>query len=136
MPRFFERRKLRLLRRISPRLGVDVGKYAILAVNFRRCQFFAAYRDDALANFSRGLGEQLLKPRAQVGDFGEVIIVTLSRPLRAAVPRMIPSVAPGFSSTEAEGPHARTISCARSRNFFVSYPITAAGTMPKCESAE
>ena len=54
-----------------------------------------------------------------------------TRPAAAAVPRMRPSMAPGFSSTGGSGPHARTISCARSRNFFTSIPITAAGTIPK-----
>ena len=48
---------------------------------------------------------------------GEVMMVTLSRPFLAAVPRMIPSTTPGFFSTGTEGPQASTISSVRSRNF-------------------
>src|SRR2546427_774849 len=36
-------------------------------------------------------------PRSEIP--GEVMIVTLSRPFLAAVPKMIPSTTPGFSST-------------------------------------
>ena len=43
-------------------------------------------------------------------------MVTLSRPLRAAVPRMIPSTTPGFCSTATPAPQASTISWVRSRN--------------------
>ena len=46
------------------------------------------------------------------------MIVTLSRPAFAAYPRMIPNAAPGFSSTLAPGPQARTISAARSQKLL------------------
>src|SRR5271157_3954689 len=62
---------------------------------------------------------------------GDVTIVTLSCPAFAAVPRMMPSTAPGFSATATLAPQAFAISAALARNLFVSSPITAAGTMPK-----
>ena len=64
------------------------------------------------------------------------MIVTLSRPLFAATPRTIPSIAPGFSSTGTEAAQASTISSVRSKNLLTSTPMTAAGTVPKFDSAE
>src|ERR1700682_1131587 len=54
-------------------------------------------------------------PRSEIPV--DVMMVTLSRPLRAAVPRIIPNTAPGFCSTGTFPPQARTISAVRSRNF-------------------
>ena len=64
------------------------------------------------------------------------MIVILSRPSFAAVPRMIPSTTPGFSSTGTQEAHASTISSVRSRKLTGSTPINEAGTNPKLESAE
>ena len=97
---------------------------------------FAVNRDDALANFSGRFGKQLLQPCAQIRNAGR------SNDRDFVAPRIR-----GRSENDAQhgagifldahGRSAgRTISAARSRNFFVSRPITAAGTMPKFDSAE
>ena len=68
VPGLFERRHLRIDLHIRGMFGVDVGEHAIVAVNLRRAQFFAIHRDNAFSNFARGLGQQLLEPRAEVGN--------------------------------------------------------------------
>ena len=67
---------------------------------------------------------------------GDVMRVTLSRPLVASTPRIVPRTTPGFSSIGTHEEQACTISSARSRNFATSTPMMAAGTIPKFERAE
>ena len=67
---------------------------------------------------------------------GEAMTVSLSRPWRAATPRIAPRITPGFSTGGALAAQERTISAARSRKTRVSMPIAAAGTMPKSDSTE
>ncbi len=82
-------------------------------------------------------GEELLEPGAERSAMpGEAMIVTLSRPWRAATPRIAPRTTPGFSTGGALAAQERTISAARSRKSRVSRPIAAAGTMPKSDSTE
>ncbi len=64
------------------------------------------------------------------------MMVILSRPLFAAVPRMAPNTTPGFSAAGTVAPQAWTISSVRFRNFTTSMPIMAAGTIPKFDNAE
>ena len=66
---------------------------------------------------------------------GEAMSVSLFRPWPASVPRITPSVTPGFRAA-AGLRQASTIRWALFKNRAVSMPIVAAGTMPKFESAE
>ena len=70
MPGFFERGHLGILRRVGRSLEPNVGEDAVVSVHVRRAQFFAIDRDDALAEFAGGFRDQLLEPRAQIGDSG------------------------------------------------------------------
>ena len=67
---------------------------------------------------------------------GDAMSVTLSRPARAARPRASPRRAPGLSATGRPAAHARAMAAARAASPATSRPITAAGTMPKFDSAE
>ena len=64
----------------------------------------------------------------------EVMMVSLSRPARAASPMAAPSRRPGF---EAAGRRqASLMATARSSNATRFTPTSAAGTNPKADSAE
>ena len=52
-----------------PKVGEDAVIIGI-AINLRRAQRFAIDRDDAFAELAGGFGDQLLEPRAQVGNSG------------------------------------------------------------------
>ena len=67
---------------------------------------------------------------------GDVIIVSLSCPAFAAVPRMQPSRTPGLSFSSCVLSHAAVIFSASSRNRRQSIPQIAAGTMPKTDKTE
>ena len=67
---------------------------------------------------------------------GETISVNLFRPWLCAVPRIRPSMTPGFSSIGTEGMQACTISSVRSKSLGTSTPMIAAGTSPKSERTE
>ncbi len=67
---------------------------------------------------------------------GDATIVSLSRPFFASTPNTVPKITPGLLSAGTQEAQACSISSARSRNFLTSTPITAAGTIPKSESAE
>ena len=62
--------------------------------------------------------------------------VSLSRPWRAATPRIAPRMTPGFSTGGALAAQERTISARPFEKVPMSMPIAAAGTMPKSDSTE
>src|ERR1019366_6737718 len=47
-----------------------IRENAVVAIDVRRAECFAIYRNDALAEFAGGFGDELLEPRSQVGDAG------------------------------------------------------------------
>ena len=64
------------------------------------------------------------------------MIVTLSRPRLARVPRMMPSSTPGLTSGGTTDAQDCTMISALSKNLGTSTPITAAGTIPKWDNTE
>ncbi len=67
---------------------------------------------------------------------GEAKTVSLSRPARAASPRMAPRRTPGLTRGGDDGPQARTMGCVVSRKCATLWPMTPSGTMPKTDSTE
>ena len=66
MPSFFERRHLPILLRLRSSLETHIRENAIVPIKFRRAQPLPIYGDDAFPLFAGGLGQELLKPCAQV----------------------------------------------------------------------
>ena len=52
------------------RLEAKVSEDAVVSVDLGRAKCFAIDGDDALAELAGGFGDQLLEPRAEVGDSG------------------------------------------------------------------
>ncbi len=67
---------------------------------------------------------------------GSTSRVSLSRPARTAPARMPASSRPGWSSSGTQSAQADSIHPARRRSSATSAPARAAGTSPKCDSAE
>ena len=70
VPGFFERRDFGVLRGVGRGFQTKVGEDAIVAINVGRAECFAIDRDDALAQFAGGFGDQLFQPRAEIGNSG------------------------------------------------------------------
>ena len=67
---FFKRGDLGILRRVRCALQPKVGEDTVVSIHVRRAELLAINRDDSLAKFASGFCDQLLKPRAQVGNSG------------------------------------------------------------------
>src|SRR6266699_3134472 len=70
MTGFCERIDCDVLCGIGRTVVPDVSEYAVVAVEFRRPQALAVHRNDALAVLAGGFGQELLEPRAEIGDAG------------------------------------------------------------------
>ena len=108
---------------------------------FDRChrlragQLFAVDRNDAVALFAGGFGDQLFQPCAEIGNSGRSNDGDLVAPVFRSVPRIAPRSRRDFCPPEPDA-QACTISRPDPETFGRSIPMTAAGTMPKSESAE
>ena len=70
MARFFERGDFGVLIGVGALIQAKISEDAVVAIDLGRAQLFAIDRNDALALLAGGLGNQLLEPRAQIGDSG------------------------------------------------------------------
>ena len=68
MPGFFERRQLVIVRLVGLGFGSQFNEHAIVAVYGGHAERFAVDGDQAFAVLAGGLCNQLLRPRAEVGD--------------------------------------------------------------------
>ena len=137
MAGFFERGDLSVLRGVGRGFEAQVGENAVVAIDLGSAECFAIDRDDAVALLAGGFGEQLLKPCADIGNAG-----------RGDDGDFVASTFCGGAEDDAEqcagifgygnccSRRLRPFASVRSRNLVISRPMTAAGTMPKLESAE
>ena len=100
------------------------------------CKHLSLDGDYTLSALARGLGNQLFDPCSERSNTGDPTNVSLSRPFRAAAPRISPSRSPGLVWSGAAGEQAPCMACALLSRASTSRPIAAAGTIPKFESAE
>ena len=137
LARLFESGDGGVLRLIRLGLQTEIREHAIVAVNRRLAERFAVDRDNALADFAGRFGEKLLEPRAKVVNARR----RDDRDLVAAVngggaENRAKDHAGILVGSDAPNRNPCTISCVILRNFGMSMPITAPGTMPKSERAE
>ena len=123
LARLLEREDRRVLGGVGGLLQTEIGEDAVVAVGLGRPEALAVDGDDALALLAGGLGDELLEPCAEIVEAGRGHQRQLVHPS-------------GFSSAGTPGAHAWSMRSASSRRRSTSRPITAAGTMPKLESAE
>ena len=70
MAGFLQRREFRLMRRYAFAFRAHVDEDAIVAVDHRIAERFAVNRNQAPAVLAGGFGDELFRPRAEVGNFG------------------------------------------------------------------
>jgi len=136
MPGFFESGDRGIHRAVVFFGEAQIGEDAIVAVDCWLADFFAIDGDDALANLTGGFGDELFEPGAEIGDAGGSENGDFVAALIGGDAEMVPRITPRFFSGAVVGPQALTIFCVVFRNFERSRPMTAPGTVPKCESAE
>ena len=62
--------EIRLRARVRGALQTHIGKDAVVAIHLGRPNGFSIHRRNSLALLASRLGDQLLQPRSQIGDFG------------------------------------------------------------------
>ena len=92
--------------------------------------------NDALPFLAGAFRDQLPEPDGKMVRDADAKIVVLSRPARAASPRIAPSEIPGLFDSGTLAAQASCIVKAQSSRRCKSTPMIAAGTRPKCVSAE
>ena len=126
-----------VLRGVGRVVEPQVDEQAIVAVGRGRAERLAIDGDDALAVLAGGLGEELLEPGAEVVDAGRGDERQLVDAPRGRARRGSARARRRGSRRRARGRagvhHAVG---ARRAARSTSSPITAAGTMPKFDSAE
>ena len=131
--------------RIALLFEAQIDKEPIGAVNLGLAQRLAVDRDQPLALFPGQFRDELLRPRAEIGDARARRGVTLSRPCMRSDAQRVPSRTPGFSAGGTSGPHERTIVRrieqvreidARGRGRHQSETETAPNSARRCSDAE
>ena len=113
-----------------------IDEQAILSIDVGRSQRLGIDGNDPVAVLAGRFGQQLLEPRAEIGDAGRSDDRHLVLPAFANTPKTTPSTTPGLSAGGTLASQERTIACVAPSSLPTSSPITAAGTRPKSDSTE